>query len=107
MHFELLCSPYITDTNKTNSSKVQRLKNVFENIYNYNVESVQIDSRLPARPQAQANLAVAQFVLLNDKEDTLFIVYYAGHGSPGKDRGHLNMTGYVTCPYIRMLLTLL
>lgn len=73
--------------------EVQKLKNVLENIYNYNVESVQIDSRLPASPQAQANLAVAQFVHLNDKEDTLFIVYYAGHGSPGKDRGHLNMTG--------------
>jgi hypothetical protein len=104
----LLCSPYFNDTNKTNSSKVQRLKNVFENIYNYNVESVQIDSRLPfPRPQAQANLAVAQFVSLNDKENTLFIVYYAGHGSPGKDLGELNLTGYVTCPQVRMLLTLL
>ena len=91
----------------TNPSKVQKLKNVLENIYNYNVESVQIDSRLPASPQAQANLAVAQFVHLNDKEDTLFIVYYAGHGSPGKDLGELNLTGYVTCPQVRMLLTLL
>jgi hypothetical protein len=105
--FELLCSPYSTDTNRTNFSKVQRLKNVFENIYNYNVKSVQIDSRLPARPQAQANLAVAQFVLVNDKEDTLFIVYYAGHGSPGKGRGDLDMKGYATCPHVRMLLTLL
>jgi hypothetical protein len=75
--------------------KVQRLKSVFENIYNYNVESFLIDSRRPALPQAQANLAVANFVNLNDQEDALFIVYYAGHGAPGKEQGHLNMSGYV------------
>jgi hypothetical protein len=75
--------------------KVQRLKSVFKNIYNYNVESFLIDSRRSALPQAQANLAVANFVNLNDQEDALFIVYYAGHGAPGKEQGHLNMSGYV------------
>lgn len=73
--------------------EVQRLKSVFEDIYNYNVESIQLDCRKDATPQAQANLAVANFVHLNDKEDALFVVYYAGHGSPGKERGLLNMTG--------------
>ncbi len=75
--------------------KVQRLKTVFEDIYNYNVESAQIDCGLSALPQAQANLAVANFVHRNDRDDALFIVYYAGHGSPGKERGYLNMAGYV------------
>ncbi|KAH8790381.1 hypothetical protein F5882DRAFT_401411 [Hyaloscypha sp. PMI_1271] len=73
--------------------EVQRLKNVFEGIYNYSVESIQLDCRTAATPQAQANLAVANFVHHNDKEDTLFIVYYAGHGSPGKGRGQFNITG--------------
>jgi hypothetical protein len=93
--FELIRFPPIMDTDETDSIKVQRLKNVFEDIYNYNVESARLDNRLSALPQAQANLAVANFVHRNDKDDTLFIVYYAGHGSPGKERGHLNMTGYV------------
>jgi len=90
----------IGDTDQTDSSKVQRLKNVFEGIYNYSVESIQLDCRKAATPQAQANLAVANFVHHNDKEDTLFIVYYAGHGSPGKGRGQFNMTGYVTGSHV-------
>jgi hypothetical protein len=93
--FEFFQVSRIGDTDQTDSSKVQRLKSVFEDIYNYNVESIQLDCRKDATPQAQANLAVANFVHLNDKEDALFIVYYAGHGSPGKERGLLNMTGYV------------
>jgi hypothetical protein len=74
---------------------VELLENVFKNIYNYNVESVLIDSRQNVLPQAQANQAVANFVYKNDEDDTLFIVYYAGHGSPGKARGDLKMSGYV------------
>jgi len=92
----LILLPDLIDSNKTLLLKVQRLKDVFENIYNYKVESCLIDNRRPALPQAQANLAVANFVNLNDQEDALFIVYYAGHGAPGKEQGHLNMSGYVT-----------
>lgn len=67
----------------------------FENTYNFEVESVQIDSRKSVLPQIQANLAVANFVAKNDEEQALFIVYYAGHGSLGKNIGDLNMSGYV------------
>jgi hypothetical protein len=63
------------------------------------VESVFIDSRQSVLPQAQANLAVANFVARNDQDDTLFIVYYAGHGSPGKAQGDLKMSGYITSSY--------
>lgn len=73
--------------------EVKRLKDVFENKYNYEVQSFRIDSRERSLPQAQANLAVANFVNQNDQDDTLFIIYYAGHGSPGKDEGHLKMSG--------------
>jgi hypothetical protein len=59
------------------------------------VGSVLIDNRLNVLPQVQANQAMANFVADNDEEDTLFIVYYAGHGSPGKEQGVLNMSGYV------------
>lgn len=87
--------PQIIDINIANCSKVQRLESVLKNTYNYNVESVLIDSRLNVLPQIQANQAVANFVAHNDEEDTLFIVYYAGHGSPGKARGDLKMSAYV------------
>ncbi|KAE9365616.1 hypothetical protein N431DRAFT_563478 [Stipitochalara longipes BDJ] len=73
--------------------EVERLKEVFEKCYNYNAQRVLIDSRLSVLPQVQANLAVANFVAHNDQEDSLFIVYYAGHGSPGKDRGDLKISG--------------
>jgi len=59
------------------------------------VEIFLVDSRKTTLPQAQANLAVASFVAKNDGEDTLFIVYYAGHGSPGQSRGDLKISGYV------------
>jgi len=68
---------------------------VFKKTYNFVVEFVRIDSREKALPQNQANFAVASFVRNNDQEDALFIVYYAGHGSLGKNMGDLNMTGYV------------
>jgi hypothetical protein len=87
--------PQSTDTNITNYSQVQGLESVLSNTYNYKVESFVIDSRQKALPQIQANQAVANFVADNDEEDTLFIVYYAGHGSPGKDRGDLKMSAYV------------
>jgi hypothetical protein len=71
---------------------------MFKDTYNFDVESVYIDSREKMLPQVQANLAVANFVAKNDTEGALFIVYYAGHGSLGKNMGDLNMSGYVNLP---------
>jgi len=74
---------------------VKLLAAVFEDIYHYNVTNVVIDGGISKLPQIQMNMAVAQFVDANDKDDTLFIVYYAGHGSPGKNIGDLRLSGYV------------
>jgi len=68
---------------------------MFTDTYNFDVTSIHIDSRQKVLPQIQANQAVANFVAQNDQEDALFIVYYAGHGSSGKNMGDLNMSGYV------------
>ena len=46
------------------------------------------------------NARVANFVLEEDGLDTLLIVYYAGHGSPGAKPGHLQLFGYVNCSYL-------
>ncbi|KAL5313877.1 hypothetical protein ACEPPN_018300 [Leptodophora sp. 'Broadleaf-Isolate-01'] len=73
--------------------EVKRLHEVFEETYNYEVKSFQIDSRQPQSPQAQVNYEVAHFVREHDhKDDSLFIVYYAGHGSPGKTPGDLKIS---------------
>jgi hypothetical protein len=75
---------------------------MFTDTYNFDVTSVHIDSRQKGLPQIQANQAVANFVAENDQEDALFIVYYAGHGSLGKNMGDLNMSGYVIkCNFVK------
>ncbi|KAH7330215.1 hypothetical protein BKA65DRAFT_54129 [Rhexocercosporidium sp. MPI-PUGE-AT-0058] len=74
--------------------EVERLQKVFEDTYNYEVKSFQIDSRKPESPQSQVNFEVAHFVHEHDhKDDSLFIIYYAGHGSPGKIPGDLKISG--------------
>ncbi|KAG4435036.1 hypothetical protein IFR05_009492 [Cadophora sp. M221] len=74
--------------------EVKRLHKLFEETYNYEVKSFQIDSREPQSPQAQVNYEVAHFVREHDhKDDSLFIIYYAGHGSPGKSPGYLKISG--------------
>ena len=68
---------------------------MFKNLYHYNVSNFLIDSRKTTSPQVQVNFEVAKFVHDNDQQDSLFIVYYAGHGSPGKSPGELKMSGYI------------
>ena len=44
-------------------------------------------------PQVLLQKYLADFVYKEDEEDSLLIVYYAGHGNPGSD-GELVLTGY-------------
>jgi hypothetical protein len=74
--------------------QVAKLKDVFENLYHYNVSSVKLNSHQGQMPQLQANAIVANFALKEDGDDTLLIVYYAGHGRPGHHRGGLDLSGY-------------
>jgi hypothetical protein len=56
------------------------LKDVFEAIYGYEVHDAKLMKEL--NPTLQLNAFLANFVLASDKENTLMIIYYAGHGTP-------------------------
>jgi hypothetical protein len=73
--------------------KVSDLGEVFSKRYNYHVSHIQLDARSSKRPQVQVNYGVADFVNKEDGEHTLLILYYAGHGSPGRSPGHLKLFG--------------
>lgn len=61
--------------------EVKELEGVFKNIYNYTVRTEYI--KPTPHPQHQVSVFLANFVFEFDGKDTLLIVYYAGHGSPG------------------------
>jgi hypothetical protein len=46
--------------------------------------------------QVQINKHLADFVYEEDAEDTLLIIYYAGHGTPDSVTGRLLLAGYLT-----------
>jgi len=61
--------------------------------YNYKVSNIKLDTSHKHTPQVQLTGAVSDFVRREDDNHTLLIVYYAGHGSPGKSPGQLKMMG--------------
>lgn len=75
--------------------KVTDLENLFKNKFMFETtrKILTKDSRTSA--QAQVNHYLAKFVYKNDNLNTMLIIYYAGHGRPGNDRGKLKLTAYV------------
>ncbi|KAH0557001.1 hypothetical protein GP486_005211 [Trichoglossum hirsutum] len=69
--------------------EVNRLEAVFRNIYNYRTTSKLINEDRKA--QVQVNKYLSEWVYNEDGENTLLIVYYAGHGVPGQDPGQLKL----------------
>lgn len=66
--------------------EVDALEDVFENLFGYTVVKRQlVASRLS--PHLQVQKILLDFVVEYDDESTLLIVYYAGHGVPGKQDG--------------------
>lgn len=61
--------------------EVKELGDVFINDYNYTVREECI--KPGPCPQHQVSCILSKFVMDFDDKDTLLIVYYAGHGSPG------------------------
>lgn len=59
---------------------------------------ITLNCRSGPLPQVDAIAKVASFVQKEDKEDSLLIVYYAGHGKKGKATGQLLLFGYVVNP---------
>jgi hypothetical protein len=71
--------------------KVNELANVFEHVYNFEVQKTQLHTR--KKPQHQMTAALANFVRDHDDKHTLLIIYYAGHG--WSDGGHMMLAGSV------------
>ena len=76
--------------------EVDRLKDTFENLFNYHAEIHYLDTTIEQRLQVRLNAIVAKFVGDHDGPNTLLIVYYAGHGKPGGEFGDLELFGSVT-----------
>ena len=76
--------------------EVDKLKIVFEEKFGYHATIAKLKLR-PGGPliQVQVNFEVAQFVRNHDGQNNLLIVYYAGHGKPGRDYGKLELFGFV------------
>jgi hypothetical protein len=66
--------------------EVDALEAVFKNIFRYTVEKKQLVAGKQS-PQIQVQKILVDFVYEFDDENTLLIVYYAGHGVPGKQKG--------------------
>jgi hypothetical protein len=74
--------------------EVDTLKGVFRNIFRYTVVKKQLVSG-KQYPQIQVQKILVDFVYEFD-ENTLLIVYYAGHRVPGKQSGEsLLLQGYM------------
>lgn len=86
----LLC--WAQDDLKT-AGEVNALKSVLEERFRYHTTMACLDNNNKQRLQVQLNTKVAAFVGANDGPNTLLIVYYAGHGKPGKIHGYLEMFG--------------
>ena len=88
------------------TNEVDDLKKTFEAHFNYHVEIKYLDTTTEQRLQVRVNSIVAAFVDEHDGPHNLLIVYYAGHGRPGREIGDLELFGFVAHVYcIARLLT--
>ncbi|MCJ1246796.1 hypothetical protein MMC30_004005 [Trapelia coarctata] len=69
--------------------EVEELKVVFEDQFHYHARIDYLDNHSSTKLQLQVNAIVAGFAKEHDGPNTLFIVYYAGHGKPGDTHGQL------------------
>lgn len=72
---------------------MNRLATVFEESYNFSVYKKHLHAYKGKSAKHQMNAHLAQFVLEEDGEDTLLIIYYAGHGVKDKETGLLRLVG--------------
>lgn len=68
-------------------SQVDRLGEVFRKRYKFCVTEKKLNTQKPA--QLQINMHLSRFVHDEDDDYTLFIIYYAGHGTPDRSTGRL------------------
>ena len=76
--------------------EVEKLKSVLEKKFHYSAKIEYLDSKLEnITLQSELNFMVAKFVREHGGPNNLLIVYYGGHGKPGKTYGQLELVGSV------------
>ncbi len=69
------------------------LEQMFKDVFKYETVRGVLTKTKDATAQAQVNYFLAKFVHDHDGANTLFIVYYAGHGRPEESQGGLRLAG--------------
>ena len=71
------------------AEEIAALRKTFEDRFNFDVQEQVLENN--DRVQSAVNKHVIDFVYEKQDPDSLLIVYYAGHGSPGEYKGALTM----------------
>jgi hypothetical protein len=77
-------------------AEVNELGSVFTELFHYTVRKQQLSEFGDKPPSLQISKFLLEFVCEFNSASTILIVYYAGHGIPGKP-GELHLAGYGTC----------
>lgn len=77
---------------RVNLPQIAGLKDVFEKRYNFNVTRRALNPPDHKDVTLRIHMLLANFVYEHDADNALLIIYYAGHGNPGKD-GELMLRG--------------
>ncbi|KAI4256671.1 MAG: hypothetical protein LQ352_001989 [Teloschistes flavicans] len=80
----------------TTKHEVKQLSDVFTEEFNWHTEIHCLKTDVEGKLQIQVNKIVINWVDKYDKSNTLLLVYYAGHGKPGKTFGQLEIHGQVS-----------
>jgi hypothetical protein len=75
--------------------EVDKLETVFKDLYHYRVIKRELSESGNQPPTQQLSRYLLELVEASYRDSTLLIVYYAGHGIPGKP-GELHLAGYGT-----------
>ena len=76
------------------TSQVEAFSQVLRDVFKYKVVQAVL-KKSEHLAQVQVVYHVSNFVFKEDGPNTLLIVYYAGHGTPGKMPGNLTLSRYV------------
>lgn len=83
-------------TDMATEKEIQNLRAVFEKRFGYHTTVEYLNNQSERTLQTQLNYKVAMFVANHDGPYTLFIIYYAGHGTVDADHGDLFLHGLVS-----------
>lgn len=82
-----------SDLSSELDDEVNRLKALLEQKFHYHAVIESLDRKTHVKVQAQVNWIISNFTYQHQDPETLLIVYYAGHGKPGRNYGELTLFG--------------